>query len=90
MLLQTAHRAQGATMPGTAILDVRSAFAPAIVFVMCSRVTTRSNLFILGGLKPEDFVPITPMLSDMTPQQVAQLSPQMRNFLDSLDRLPAE
>ena len=77
-------------MPGTTILDVRSAFAPAIVFVMVSRVTTRSKLFILGGLKPEDFVPITPMLGDMTPQQRQQLSPEMHNFLHSLSQLAPE
>lgn len=55
----TAHRAQGATLTGTTILHVREAFAPGIVYVMLSRVTTRDNLYILGSLKPEDFVPAT-------------------------------
>ncbi len=77
-------------MPGTTILDVRSAFAPAIVFVMLSRVTQRSNLHILGELNPEDIRPVMPMLKDMTQQQRDQLSPQMTHFLHSLATLPAE
>jgi hypothetical protein len=55
----TAHRAQGATLTGRTIVHVRKAFAPGMVYVMLSRVTTRDNLFIIGHLKPEDFVPAT-------------------------------
>lgn len=54
----TAHRCQGATLTGTTILHVRNAFSPAIVYVMLSRVTTRDNIYILGQLQPEDFVPV--------------------------------
>jgi ATP-dependent exoDNAse (exonuclease V) alpha subunit len=54
----TAHRAQGATLHGRVILDVRSAFAPAIVYVMLSRATTRDHLYILGGLTPDDFAAV--------------------------------
>jgi hypothetical protein len=54
----TAHRAQGATLTGRTILDVRSAFAPGIVYVMLSRVTSRDDLFILGDLQPNHFVPV--------------------------------
>lgn len=54
----TAHRAQGATLTGTTILHVRKAFTPAIVYVMLSRATKRSNLYILGTLKPADFTPV--------------------------------
>jgi hypothetical protein len=54
----TAHRAQGATLSGTVIMDVRGAFTPGIAYVMLSRVTNRRNLRILGGLKPADFTPV--------------------------------
>lgn len=54
----TAHRCQGATLTGRVILDVRRAFAPAIVYIMLSKATKRSNLRILGGLRPTDFVPV--------------------------------
>jgi hypothetical protein len=55
----TAHRAQGATLTGRTIVHVRKAFAPGMVYVMLSRVTTRDNLFITGHLRQEDFVPAT-------------------------------
>jgi ATP-dependent exoDNAse (exonuclease V) alpha subunit len=54
----TAHRFQGATLTGRVILHVRRAFAPAIVYVMLSRATQRSNLRIIGDLSPRDFVPV--------------------------------
>lgn len=54
----TAHKAQGATYRGRVILHCRAAFVPGIVFVMCSRVTDRTNLFILDGLTAADFVPV--------------------------------
>lgn len=53
----TAHRCQGATLKGTTILHVRSAFAPAQVYVMLSRVTSRRRLRVLGELTPEHFTP---------------------------------
>lgn len=55
----TAHRCQGATIVGTAILHVGSAFAPAIVYVMLSRATKRSNVLIVGALAPEHFTPVS-------------------------------
>ncbi|WIA28669.1 hypothetical protein OEZ86_011205 [Tetradesmus obliquus] len=55
----TAHRAQGATLAGRTIVHVRKAFAPGMVYVMLSRVTTRDNLYIIGQLQPADFVPAT-------------------------------
>lgn len=54
----TAHRCQGATLPGRVILHVRSAFAPAIVYVMLSRATKRANVRVLGELHPHHFVPV--------------------------------
>lgn len=54
----TAHRCQGATLTGKVILDVRSAFSPAIVYVMLSRATTRANVRVLGELLPQHFVPV--------------------------------
>ena len=54
----TAHRCQGMTLRGTTILHVREAFAPAIVYVMLSRVTDRSKLFILDGLSADMIKPI--------------------------------
>jgi hypothetical protein len=56
--MMSAHRCQGATLTGITIMHVRDAFAPTIVYVMLSRVTTRDNLLILGQLKPADFVPV--------------------------------
>lgn len=55
----TAHRGHGATLPGRVILHVRGAFAPAIVYVMLSRATQRSNVRILGALQPGDFTPVS-------------------------------
>jgi hypothetical protein len=47
------------TRAGTSpLLHVQHAFAPAIVYVMLSRATKRSNVVILDGLKPEDFTPV--------------------------------
>ena len=61
----TAHRAQGATLSGTTILDIRSAFASAITYVMLSRATRRSNVFILerqaGGLHPHHDCAVRPV-----------------------------
>ena len=51
-------RAQGATLEGITILHVRSAFAPGITYVMLSRATRRSNIYILGGLLPVHFQPV--------------------------------
>jgi len=53
----TAHRCQGATLTGTTILHVKDTFAPAILYVMLSRATSRDKLYILDGLRPDDFVP---------------------------------
>jgi ATP-dependent exoDNAse (exonuclease V) alpha subunit len=54
----TAHRCQGMTLRGTTILHVREAFAPAIVYVMLSRLTDRSKLFVLDGLTADMIKPI--------------------------------
>jgi len=54
----TAHKAQGSTIPGDCVLHVKEAFAPGMLYVMLSRVTTRQRLRIVGTLAPEDFDPI--------------------------------
>jgi hypothetical protein len=54
----TAHRAQGATIEGVCIVHVRKGFVPGIVYVILSRATKRENVFVLGGLRAEDFVPV--------------------------------
>ena len=51
---------------------------------MLSRATHRDNIFILGGLTPEDFTPIMPSLQDMSPEQQAKLPPKLRAFLASM------
>jgi hypothetical protein len=54
----TAHKCQGMTITGRAILHIRNAFAAGIVYVMLSRVTNRRNLVILDGLSPDMIVPV--------------------------------
>lgn len=38
---------------------MRSAFSPAIVYVMLSRATKRANVRVLGELQPHHFVPVS-------------------------------
>ena len=54
----TGHRSQGATLHGDIIIDVRSAFAPGLLYVMLSRVCSRKQLIIVGDLEPGMFKPI--------------------------------
>ena len=54
----TGHRSQGATLHGDIIVDVRSAFAPGLLYVMLSRVCSRKQLIIVGDLEPGMFKPI--------------------------------
>ncbi|KAK9834758.1 hypothetical protein WJX74_009644 [Apatococcus lobatus] len=54
----TVHKAQGATLPGGAILYIREAFTPGLTYVALSRVTNRSNLHIIGTLSAADIVPV--------------------------------
>ena len=53
-----------ATIEGDVILDVRSAFAPGLLYVMLSRVRCRKQLWIVGKLTPSMFTPIRVDLSD--------------------------
>jgi hypothetical protein len=55
----TAHKSQGATIPGRCVVLCRNAFAPGMLYVMLSRVTTRKNLRIVGLPRPEDFTPMS-------------------------------
>ena len=54
----TGHRSQGATLHGDIIIDVRSAFAPGLLYVMLGRVCSRKQLIIVGDLEPSMFKPI--------------------------------
>ena len=54
----TGHKAQGATLTGTTIIKVDSAFCPGLLYVMLSRVTDRRHLRILTPLTPAMFVPM--------------------------------
>lgn len=54
----TGHRSQGATLLGDIIIDVRSAFAPGMLYVMLSRLCSRHQLIIVGELEPSMFTPI--------------------------------
>jgi ATP-dependent exoDNAse (exonuclease V) alpha subunit len=54
----TAHRCQGMTLRGHTVLHLRNAFAAGIAYVMLSRVPNTDNLHILGGLRPQDIVPV--------------------------------
>jgi hypothetical protein len=53
----TGHKSQGATISGKCALDVRTAFAPGLLYVMLTRVTNRANLFLLRRLMPDNFEP---------------------------------
>ena len=48
---------------------------------MLSRATRRDNMYILGGLKPEDFIPIMPALAELTPERRASLPQGVLQFL---------
>jgi hypothetical protein len=69
---------------------VQSAFAAAIVYVMLSRCCNRTNLFILGGLKPADFVPIMPALSAMTDAEQRHIPHLLRQLLERMEAAEAE
>jgi hypothetical protein len=49
------HKAQGATIKSKVIIHIKNSFALGRAYVMLSRVTNCSNLFIQGVLKPLDF-----------------------------------
>ncbi len=83
----TAHRAQGATIHGVTIIDVLTAFAAGIVYVMLSRTVSRTQLIILGGLTPADFDSIMPAPGELTPEQRAALPEQLLQFLQGLQGL---
>lgn len=52
------HKVQGATIPDRAVIHCREAFAPGMMYVMISRVTTSKNLKIVGLPLPSDFTPM--------------------------------
>ena len=54
----TGHRSQGATIAFTMLVDIKSAFAPGLLYVILSRVTNRKFLKIVTPLKVTDVVPI--------------------------------
>jgi hypothetical protein len=80
---------QGATLTGRTVVSVDSIFVSGLMYVILSRSVSRSKLFILGSLKPEDFTPVMPLLGDMSPERVAGLPPQLRAFLEAMEA-PAE
>ena len=54
----SAHASQGATITGKALLIVREAFTPGLLYVMLSRVTCRANLRLGTPLVPSHFTPL--------------------------------
>ena len=54
----TGHRAQGATVQSKVIIDIRSAFVPGLLYVILSRICERSQILLVGDLKPDMFCPI--------------------------------
>jgi hypothetical protein len=62
----------------------RACFCAALIYVMLSRSTHRDNIFILGGLAPEDFTPIMPCLQDMSTEQQDKLPAKLKAFLGSM------
>jgi hypothetical protein len=59
---------QGATLTGKVLCVIRSGFAPGLVYVMMSRVTTGANIRLAGNLERDNFQPMTDIWS-------AQLQP---------------
>ena len=55
----TGHKSQGATLTGSTIVHIQSAFTPGLAYVMLSRVVSRANLKVVGRLLAEDIVPMT-------------------------------
>jgi hypothetical protein len=81
---------QGAALvTGPTVVSVDEIFVSGLKYVILSRSVSRSKLFILGSLKPEDFTPVMPLLGDMSPERVAGLPPQLRAFLEAM-KAPAE
>lgn len=58
----TGHKSQGSTIRSSVYVYVKEAFAPGLVYVMLSRVTDRSKLKIIDGLRSEDFLPVPNLL----------------------------
>jgi ATP-dependent DNA helicase PIF1 len=54
----TAHKCQGRTLTGPTFLYCRKVFAPGMLYVMLSRVTSRDKLRIIGTLQPAQFCPV--------------------------------
>lgn len=54
----TGHKSQGATLRHKVFVDVKEAFCPGMLYVMLSRVPSRTNLRIVGRLTPEMFNPV--------------------------------
>jgi ATP-dependent DNA helicase PIF1 len=54
----TGHKAQGSTMRGTTIINMRDCFTLGLAYVMLSRVGDRRQLRIIGGLTPEQCLPM--------------------------------
>ena len=55
-------------MRGLTIVKMREAFTYGLAYVMLSRVTTRANLRIVGGLTPSQCLPM-PQIA-IPPQQL--------------------
>jgi hypothetical protein len=55
----TNYRSQGATLRGKVLVDVRHAFCPGLMYVMLSRVPSRSNLRIALKLTPKMFTHVS-------------------------------
>lgn len=55
----TAHKAQGATISGSTVINARSCFTPGLLYVMLSRVTRRSHVKVMNArLTPDLFAPV--------------------------------
>jgi ATP-dependent DNA helicase PIF1 len=56
----TGHKAQGATIRNRVFLHVRSGFAPGLLYVMLSRVLTKSQIRLAHPLRAKDIAPVPP------------------------------
>ncbi len=52
------HKSQGATLTGRTIIHVSQTFCPGLLYVMLSRVQTRSRMHLLQRLTPSMFHPM--------------------------------
>jgi hypothetical protein len=74
----TGHKSQGATLTGPTIVHVRHSFAPGLLYVMLSRVTSREKLKVVAPLTLDSFTPVTHGAGALTANDWSVLHAQLQ------------